>query len=167
MLSNITDIFAAAGDFNTNLCASVNVTLPNYLGCPQATTINNVRTTVQAEIDLGSYAASSSTLAKSKTSAATATSTGAAAGVGTLEPGYSLATTGPVATFTGSKILTGTCATAQYATITTPAGGILEYPWVGCSYEDPGCCPFDVNVGGMLSVCPADYTTTSGACCPS
>jgi len=155
-----------AGDFDTNLCASVNVTLPNYLGCPQATTINNVKTTVQVAIDLGSYAASSSTLSKRKSSA-TAATTGTAAVSETLEPGYSLATTGPVATFTGGKILTGTCVTAQYATVTMPAGGILEYPWVGCSYEDPGCCPFDVNVGGKLSVCPADYTTTSGACCPS
>lgn len=122
---------------------------------------------MQAEIDLGSYAASSSTLAKSKSSAATAITTGAAATAGTLEPGYSLATTGPVAKFTGGKIFTRTCVTAQYATITMPAGGILEYPWVGCSYEDPSCCPFDVNVGGILSVCPADYITTSGACCPS
>ncbi len=121
---------------------------------------------MQAQIDLGSYAASSSTLVKSKYSASGAT-TGAAAVAETLEPGYSLASTGPVATFTGGKIFTGTCVTAQYATITMPAGGILEYPWVGCSYEDPGCCPFDVNVGGQLSICPADYTTTSGACCPS
>jgi len=39
--------------------------------------------------------------------------TGAAAVAETLEPGYSLATTGLVATFTGGKNFTGTCVTAQ------------------------------------------------------
>ncbi|KAL9039396.1 MAG: hypothetical protein Q9180_002555 [Flavoplaca navasiana] len=51
--------------------------------------------------------------------------------------------------------------------VTMNGGGVLEYPWAGCSYNRPGCCPFDVNVGGTLSVCPSDYTTTSNACCPS
>ncbi|KAL8720147.1 MAG: hypothetical protein Q9225_002962 [Loekoesia sp. 1 TL-2023] len=46
-------------------------------------------------------------------------------------------------------------------------GGVLEYPWAGCSNDRPGCCPFDIKVGGLLSVCPKDYTTTSDACCPT
>ena len=152
-----------AGGFNVELCASVNVTLPNYLDCPLATSINNERTTIQTEIFLGSFSTSSWTSSGSNTLAsAVATSV-----LATVQSGYSLATTAPVAAFTGGKILTGTCVTAQYASITMPAGGILEYPWVGCSYADPFCCPFDANLGGILSICPADYTTTSGACCPS
>lgn len=72
-----------------------------------------------------------------------------------------------VASFTGGKIFTGSCTTAQFASASLAAGGILEYPWLGCSNQEPGCCPFDIQVGGALSVCPHDYVTTSGACCPS
>ncbi|KAL8870296.1 MAG: hypothetical protein Q9174_003630 [Haloplaca sp. 1 TL-2023] len=46
-------------------------------------------------------------------------------------------------------------------------GGVLEYPWAGCSNDRPGCCPFDPKVGGVLNMCPSDYYTTSSACCPT
>ncbi|CAD6590870.1 MAG: hypothetical protein ASARMPRED_005088 [Alectoria sarmentosa] len=86
---------------------------------------------------------------------------------GTVEAGPSVDTTGPVATFTGKPLMTGTCTIPQFATTTLNAGEILEYPWMGCSEEDPDCCPFNINVGGRLSVCPHDYITTNNACCPS
>ena len=48
-----------------------------------------------------------------------------------------------------------------------PTGGLLEYPWVGCSDQDPDCCPFAAGSQGPLTVCPHDYQTVSGACCPN
>ncbi|KAL8838519.1 MAG: hypothetical protein Q9170_002099 [Blastenia crenularia] len=76
-------------------------------------------------------------------------------------------TSGPVATFAGRALFTGTCTSPEYSMVTMDGGGVLEYPWAGCSNDRPGCCPFDISVGGILSVCPNDYTTTSNACCPS
>ncbi|KAL9101692.1 MAG: hypothetical protein Q9163_003078 [Psora crenata] len=88
--------------------------------------------------------------------------------VASIEPGIQLPTTSTLATFTGKSILTGSCTQPQFALVTMSNGGnFLEYPWLGCSYLFPDCCPFDLRVGGQLSVCPADYTTTSGGCCPS
>ena len=80
-----------------------------------------------------------------------------------------IATTGQVAQYTGGALLTGSCTTPVYATATLDAdagGGIVEYPWLGCSVENSECCPFDPNKGGQLSVCPSDYITISSACCP-
>ena len=84
----------------------------------------------------------------------------------TVEVAVSEATTA-VATFAGGKIFTGSCTSVQFASAAMNPGPTLEYPWLGCSDEEPGCCPFDVKVGGALSVCPADYITTQGGCCPS
>ncbi len=72
-----------------------------------------------------------------------------------------------VASFAGQPLFTGSCTTPQFAVVTLQAGGFLEYPWQGCSDQDPDCCPFKPADGGVLSVCPKDYVTTSGACCPS
>ena len=95
----------------------------------------------------------------------------ASAAIDVYEAGIELAvtvpTTGAVANFNGHALLTGTCSVAQPVLATIDNGGLMEYPRLGCSNEEPGCCPFDVHVGGPLSVCPEDYTTTSGACCPS
>ncbi|KAL9629170.1 MAG: hypothetical protein Q9164_006991, partial [Protoblastenia rupestris] len=88
--------------------------------------------------------------------------------VASIQPGIQLPATSTVATFTAKSIFTGSCTQPQFALVTMDNGGnFLEYPWVGCSYLFPDCCPFDLRVGGQLSVCPADYITTSGGCCPS
>ena len=103
--------------------------------------------------------------------ATTATSMLGSAATNVYEAGIELAvtmpTTGAVANFNGHALLTGTCSVAHPVLTTIDNGGLMEYPRLGCSNEEPGCCPFDVHVGGPLSVCPEDYTTTSGACCPS
>lgn len=92
----------------------------------------------------------------------------AAGGKGTTTVGGAISVpTTAVATFTGGKLFTGTCTSAQFASVTMGSGQFLEYPWLGCSNQEPGCCPFDLKVGGALSVCPADYITTQGGCCPS
>ncbi|KAL8803863.1 MAG: hypothetical protein Q9182_002919 [Xanthomendoza sp. 2 TL-2023] len=124
---------------NVKLCGSANVTVPNFLGC------------------------SPSLASKFSASAATVTQVNNAA----IQSAVMIPTNGPVAVFTGRPLFTGTCTTPEFAMVTMNGGGVLEYPWAGCSYDRPGCCPFDVNVGGSLSVCPRDYTTTSNACCPS
>ncbi|KAL8678122.1 MAG: hypothetical protein Q9186_005493 [Xanthomendoza sp. 1 TL-2023] len=124
---------------NVKLCASANVTVPNFLGC------------------------SPSLASKFSASAATVTQVNNAA----IQSAVMVPTNGPVAAFKGRPLFTGTCTTPEFAMVTMSGGGVLEYPWAGCSYDRPGCCPFDVNVGGSLSVCPSDYTTTSNACCPS
>ena len=85
---------------------------------------------------------------------------------------------GPItgsATFTGSVLLTGNC--NQYIwTSATRSSSALYYPIVGCSNEQPECCPFPIDESldtgnglpllGNLTTCPGDYATTSGACCP-
>ena len=80
-----------------------------------------------------------------------------------------VATTGRIASYTGEALLTGSCTTPVYASATLDAdagGGIVEYPWLGCSNENSDCCPFDPKTGGQLSLCPSDYVTISDACCP-
>ena len=135
----------AAANFSTVLCTSVNVTLPVFLGCNNS---SSLITSGTGDV-VGRTPTFSTTLQ------------------GALESQLSLITTAAVATFTGGRLLTGSCSVPQFASMTLPASGLLEYPWVGCSDEDPGCCPFPIQNGGKLSVCPADHVTTSDACCPS
>ncbi|KAL8686696.1 MAG: hypothetical protein Q9224_005365, partial [Gallowayella concinna] len=108
---------------NVKLCASANVTVPNFLGC------------------------SPSLASKFSASAATVTQVNNAA----IQSAVMVPTNGPVAAFKGRPLFTGTCTTPEFAMVTMNGGGVLEYPWAGCSYDRPGCCPFDVNVGGSLS----------------
>ncbi|CAO1604659.1 hypothetical protein XANCAGTX0491_008202 [Xanthoria calcicola] len=130
---------AKAVTANGRLCSNANVSIPNYLGC------------------------SPSLASKFSASAATITRVSNAA----IQSAVTVPTSGPLATFTGRPLFTGTCTTPEFAMVTLSGGGVLEYPWAGCSSNRPACCPFDINVGGYLSVCPSDYTTTSSACCPS
>lgn len=146
---------ASAANFNSQLCGNVNVTVPFYIGCPSETTTDSrgSLTTILTN-QLGKTGNDQGPVPTDDNT-------------GTVEAGPSVATTGPVATFTGNPLMTGTCTVPQVAMTTLSAGEILEYPWLGCSEEDPGCCPFNINVGGRLSVCPRDYFTTGNACCPS
>lgn len=107
----------------------------------------------------GSAGALGTTVTQGQTSAA-ATITGTGSVV-------TIASTAAVATFTGGPLLTGTCSSTLYASATLGGGTILQYPWEGCSFDSPDCCPFDVEQPRSLSVCPKDYITTSDACCPS
>ncbi|MCJ1460375.1 hypothetical protein MMC28_010755 [Mycoblastus sanguinarius] len=145
--------------FNQQLCDSVNVTIPNYLGCPQGSSIPTPGATSGS--GTASSGSSQGGSLVSNTGSVTAPTTG------TIAPGLTIATAAPVAKFTGEALLEGSCTTPQFASVTMNAGGVLEYPWLGCSNHEPSCCPFNPNVGGKLSVCPQDYFTTSGACCPS
>ncbi|KAF6237713.1 hypothetical protein HO173_003914 [Letharia columbiana] len=145
----------AATNFNSQVCGNVNVTVSFSIGCPSETTTDS---------------RGSLTTILTNRLGATVNDQGAFPtnyNNGSVEAGPSVATTGPVATFTGKPLLTGTCTIPQIATTTLNAGEILEYPWMGCSEEAPECCPFNINVGGKLSICPQDYFTTSNACCPT
>ncbi|KAL8812116.1 MAG: hypothetical protein Q9223_007373 [Gallowayella weberi] len=121
---NISEVpTCAAIAANVKLCGSANITVPNFLGC------------------------SPSLASKFSASAATVTQVNNAA----IQSAVIVPTNGPVAVFTGRPLFTGTCTTPEFAMVTMNGGGVLEYPWAGCSYDRPGCCPFDVNVGGSLS----------------
>lgn len=133
---------------NVKLCSSANVSIPNYLGC-------------SPEL------ASKFTATASTRSSSSSQNTDASSYTGTLQSAVFVPTSGPVATFAGNALFTGSCTSPEYAMVTMDGGGVLEYPWAGCSNDRPDCCPFDIKVGGLLSVCPKDYTTTSNACCPS
>ncbi|KAL8649742.1 MAG: hypothetical protein Q9226_005449, partial [Calogaya cf. arnoldii] len=124
---------------NVRACGSANVTVPDYLGCSPALA--------------SKFSASAGTVTQLSNTA--------------IQSAVMIPTNGPIAAFTGRPLFTGTCTSPEFAMVTMNGGGVLEYPWAGCSYNRPGCCPFDVNVGGSLSVCPSDYITTSNACCPS
>ena len=131
------------------------MTTPFFVGCPSETTTDSRgSTTTILTNSVGATANGQSPLATYSNT-------------GTIEAGPSVATTGPLATFTGNPLLTGTCTMPQVAAVTLDAGNVLEYPWMGCSEEAPGCCPFDIGAGGRLSICPHDYFTTSSACCPT
>ena len=134
-----------AANFSAALCTSVNVTFPKFRECTD-----------------GSFLVISET-----SEVVNRTPTSSTTVVGTVESQLSLSTTATIASFTGENLLTGSCSLPQFASMTLPAGGVLEYSWLGCSVEDPSCCPFIIQNGGKLSVCPADYVTTSSACCPS
>ena len=153
-------IYTVAASFNTQLCSSVNVTLPNYLGCANGENVGSGNSPSPSSSSVSGLARSGAT----RNGTATTTKV---APVGTPESQLSLVITGAVATYSGGKLLMGSCSEPQLATTTLPAGGLLDYPWLGCSEVNPGCCPFNPKSGGPLSVCPADYVTTSGACCPS
>ena len=66
-----------------------------------------------------------------------------------------------------APLLTGTCTIPYIATALTPQNSILNVPWIGCSNQHPDCCPWHIDLQGPLKACPPDYTTISGACCPS
>ena len=84
-----------------------------------------------------------------------------------LEPAYAATTGGPLVDYDGKSLLTGSCTIPHIASYSMSNGGPFEYPWIGCSNKDPGCCPFDPASAGPVSICPQDYSTVSGACCPS
>jgi len=146
----------AALNINQQICSTVNITVPDFLGCAP-----NVTSAIGSALpSTGSTTSSSSSSSQSDTAG------GHQSTVADIEPGLMAPTATSVVKFKGEAILTGSCTVPQFAAITI-AGGFLEYPWLGCSNLYPGCCPYDVKVGGILSVCPSDYETTSSACCPT
>ena len=139
-------------NFNIALCNSYNVSVPDFLGCsPQSTSFS-----FQSSLTLAPSSSETSTNVSLKVSTITG-----------IEPPVTTESGGPVASFTGGPLLKGTCTNPQLAAYTANNGQVLEYPWVGCSGNAPGCCPFNIMEVGLLSVCPSDYFTTSSACCPS
>ncbi|KAL8670301.1 MAG: hypothetical protein Q9168_005156 [Polycauliona sp. 1 TL-2023] len=127
---------------NVKLCANAGVTISNNQGC------------------------NPSLASKFSSSTASVTQVGDAQ----IQSAGTLPTSGPVANFNGHPLFTGTCTSPEFAmyTLDGPGGAaVLQFPWAGCSFDRPGCCPYDIQLGGELSVCPSDYITTSNACCPS
>ena len=161
----VADITIEALAFNQQVCKSSNVTIPDSIGCSPPTS-----STTKANILVASSTVSSvnmsATIGVSSTSKLIGLTTATATG-NYFVPAVTLPSNAPVAKFTGGLLLQGSCTIPQFASVTIDGGGTLEYPWLGCSNLDPSCCPFDISVGGLLSVCPSDYFTTSGACCPS
>ncbi|KAL8828827.1 MAG: hypothetical protein Q9191_002363 [Dirinaria sp. TL-2023a] len=123
--------------FNKALCAGVNVQVLNFLGCGNSSTTRSLNAAAATVQEAG------------------------------IQQAVTVPTTAAVASFNGHSLLTGSCSLPHPVIATLDNGGLLEYPRLGCSNEQPKCCPFNPRVGGPLSVCPADYTTTGGACCPS
>ncbi|KAL2215825.1 hypothetical protein M432DRAFT_593247 [Thermoascus aurantiacus ATCC 26904] len=72
-----------------------------------------------------------------------------------------------ITAFSPVRILTGTCTSPRITYATDLAGQLMQFAWMGCSHEQPDCCPFGVCEERTLTACPVNYTTTSGACCPS
>ncbi|KAK4151347.1 hypothetical protein C8A00DRAFT_17240, partial [Chaetomidium leptoderma] len=88
--------------------------------------------------------------------------------------------------FSGSgTLLTDHCATAQYTLI--DYGPTASYvPFIGCIDSQPECCPFtpvttaqgipvtsrgvyprpDDPKDAIVNICPTDYYSISGSCCP-
>ncbi|KAL8639853.1 MAG: hypothetical protein Q9228_003161 [Teloschistes exilis] len=93
--------FTEAIAANVKLCATANVTVPNYLGC------------------------SPSLASKFTASMATAAQTNSAY-IGIIQSEISVPTGGPVATFNGGALFTGTCTSPIYAVATMLGGGVLD-----------------------------------------
>jgi len=146
----LTEQSLAAIAFNIALCQSYNVSIPDFLGCSPLTGSSSSQTTL-ASLPSSIFV---------PTVATQQTVTG-------YIPAYTTPSGGNVATFTGDALLTGSCMTPVIATYTMNNGGLMEYPWVGCSDKNTACCPFAANSPGLLTICPHDYITAAGACCPS
>ncbi|SLM39269.1 Extracellular membrane protein, CFEM domain, fungi [Lasallia pustulata] len=144
--------------FDTELCNSVNVTIPNFVGCALSSSTSS-----------GSSSTVSGVTSSSPTTMTTITAITAAFATSgySIESLYSTTTGAPVARFTGGKLLQGNCTIPQIASVTLSAGGTLEFPWLGCAAGAPNCCPWQNSIAGPLTICPTDYFTTSNACCPS
>ncbi len=158
------DSLTEALAFNQQVCKSSNVTIPDSIGCSPPTSSTGSVAIAHAS------SSSISTINMSATISSTTKPIGLTTATATgnyFVPAVTLPSNAPVAKFTGGLLLQGSCTIPQFASVTIDGGGTLEYPWLGCSNLEPGCCPFDISVGGLLSVCPSDYFTTSGACCPS
>jgi hypothetical protein len=97
----------------------------------------------------------------------------------------------PTKTYTGQALLTASCVVPQYTFLPQADGDYIVAPLVGCDGQNPGCCPSLALSSAAASVtqsivpltavnsamvaainaapltyCPADYTSTSGNCCP-
>lgn len=98
----------------------------------------------------------------------------------------------PTSTYTGQALLTAACAIPLYTAIPQSDGSYIAAPVVGCAQQNPQCCP-SLSQGSNaptittasiipfseanpaivsalnaapLILCPADYTSTAGSCCP-
>ena len=54
----------------------------------------------------------------------------------------------------------------HFAVVTQQSGLVVEYPEVGCSPERPECCAYPLQGYAYLQMCPKDYFSTAGGCCP-
>ena len=132
--------------FEIEVCDMYNISIPNFLGCsPLSSSI--------------SYAAGTSETSQASSGIATST-------ILTVAAAFTTSIGGPIAQYQGAALMTGTCTLPYIASTSISQGSILNYPWTGCSDEHPDCCPWQLDSQGPLTGCPADYITTSGACCP-
>lgn len=142
--------------FEVALCGTYNVTIPAFLGCSPFETVSTSGTpsgfTLPTSVITGTFGGTSKT----------------ATTISNYIPAYTTASGGTPVAFGGSAILTGSCSTnAAVASYTMVNGGVQQFPFLGCSGDQGGCCPFDPVSPGPLTECPQDYYTTSSACCPS
>lgn len=157
LLSMHPDNPIAALIFNLALCASYNVSIPDFLGCsPLSSTGSKSITTTPLSVSTAALSGGSNTLSLATVYTVTE-----------LQSAFTAGLTGSVAQFTGGPVLTGSCTVPQIESYSISNVGILEYPWVGCSNQNPGCCAFSPSQPGPINICPSDYFTTNGACCPS
>ena len=154
--------------FNIETCASVNESAPAFVGCSPLG--------LASSVILGSQGTSlSSTQASAGSSSSISTNvtptnslpTITITGVGSVLTDY-IGATPVTVTYNGNALLTGTCTVPFFAVVTDSSGDVIQFPEIGCSHDQEGCCPFqDSHENAILTKCPQDYFTTAGACCPS
>jgi hypothetical protein len=155
--------------FNIQECATVNETAPSFVGCSPLGLASSIILGPQGS---NSVLTQASTISRPGISVSMGVASDSLVSTltGSVEP---IATTQhthfPVtATFNGeSSLLTGSCTSINFAMATDAMGRITGFPQMGCSDDLEGCCPFDSHQNAALTKCPADYSTTAGACCPS
>ena len=148
--------------FNTQECASVNETAPSFVGCSPPDLSSSATSDFQSAASL----ASSTSAFNPETTASLmiSTITGSVLHIPT-----SLNSATPVtATFNGQNpVLIGTCTDVSFAMATDVKGDITEFPEIGCSQGERGCCPDHGHIDALLTRCPQDYYTVASACCPT
>lgn len=155
--------------FNIEECATVNETAPSFVGCSPLGLTSSIILGSQGSGSVSTHAftMSSSTMSVNMgmgSNSLVSTVTGPVESVAAKPDTHTLIT----ATFNGrSSLLTGTCTHINFAMATDAMGMVTEFPQIGCSDQFEGCCPYDSHQNAALTRCPADYTTTAGACCPS
>ena len=98
----------------------------------------------------------------------------------------------PTTSYTGQALLTAACAVPEFTAFPLNDGSYLAAPLIGCAQQNPQCCPSLSEIQNVsptpaasiiplseansaivsalsaapLTLCPADYTSTAGNCCP-
>ena len=162
-----TDSLPAAIQFEIQTCNAVNETAPDTVGCSTSGLSSVISFNTATLTSTGPSTMSTDTSISMDMSTATGVLVTTVSGNVTVESSILSGAPTITATWGTKALLTGSCTVPGFAAVTENSGIVTEFPEIGCAPGREDCCPFDSQDNGVLTECPEDYFTTSGACCPS